>query len=415
MTSRSSKFSPPPPGEKKPVATASAPAGMIPPETLSLWRLFFSFLLLGGTAFGGPAILRQMKEFTVKDRRWLHEAEFREGLALCQSLPGATGMQMAAYIGRRHRGIPGALAAYAGFGLPAITLMLLLSVLYERYHDLHLIVPIFSGLQIVVVALIVHAAYMFGRETLKIPVDIGIAIFSALLFGFAIHPLVIILAAAMAGLMLVKKTALASPGQHDSQNWQKAGGQIVILALLTLTTYGMVFLVDRKLFDLATVMLRVDLFAFGGGFGSLPIMFREVVAVKGWLDSKTFMDGIALGQITPGPIVVTATFAGYLLLGLAGAAIATIAIFTPSFLLLIAAAPFFDRFKAAPYFAVITQSIYASFVGLLGFIAVKFGMAVHWEMIKVLFALAVLIALLKRLPLPGIVLAGALISSFLFR
>lgn len=388
---------------------------MIPPETLSLWRLFFSFLLLGSTAFGGPAILRQMKEFTVKDRRWLHEAEFREGLALCQSLPGATGMQMAAYIGRRHRGIPGALAAYAGFGLPAITLMLLLSVLYERYHDLHLIVPIFSGLQIVVVALIVHAAYMFGRETLKIPGDIGIAIFSALLFGFAIHPLVIILAAAMAGLMLVKKTALASPGQHDSQNWQKAGGQIVILALLTLTTYGMVFLVDRKLFDLATVMLRVDLFAFGGGFGSLPIMFREVVAVKGWLDSKTFMDGIALGQITPGPIVVTATFAGYLLLGLAGAAIATIAIFTPSFLLLIAAAPFFDRFKAAPYFAVITQSIYASFVGLLGFIAVKFGMAVHWEMIKVLFALAVLIALLKRLPLPGIVLAGALISSFLFR
>jgi chromate transporter len=415
MTNHSSKSSAPPPREKKPAVTDNAPAGMIPQETLSLRRLFFSFLLLGSTAFGGPAILRHMKEFTVKDRRWLHEAEFREGIALCQSLPGATGMQMAAYIGRRYRGISGALAAYAGFGLPAITLMLLLSVLYERYHDIHLIIPLFRGLQIVVVAIIVHAAYMFGRDTLKIPVDIGIAIFSALLFGFAIHPLVIILAASMAGLILVKKSSAPIPCHHGTQTWQKTGRQIVILALLTLAAYVLLFLADRKLFDLAAVMLRVDLFAFGGGFGSLPIMFREVVAVKGWLDSKTFMDGIALGQITPGPIVVTATFAGYLLQGLAGAAIATIAIFTPSFLLLIAAAPFFDRFKASPYFAVITQSIYASFVGLLGFIAVKFGMAVHWDMIKVLFALAVFIALLKRLPLPGIVLAGALISSFLFR
>ena len=126
-------------------------------------------------------------------------------------------------------------------------------------------------------------------------------------------------------------------------------------------------------------------------------------------------DGIAMGQITPGPIVVTATFMGYLLKGWGGALIATLAIFTPSFLLLIAAAPLFDKFKSSPYFSVVTQGIYASFVGLLGFMAIKFGRTVPWDVVKVLFALAALAALLKRLPLPGIVLAGALVSPFIFR
>lgn len=386
-----------------------------PKSSLSLRGLFFSFLLLGSTAFGGPAILRQMKEFAVKDRRWLQEAEFREGIALCQSLPGATGMQMAAYIGRRTRGIPGAFAAYLGFGLPATLLMFLLSVLYERYRGLQFILPLFSGFQVIVVAIIVHAAYVFGRDTLKIPVDIGIAAISALLFGYAVHPLAIILAASLAGTIFIKKTGAPHPQHHSDQTRRQAVRGIVLLILLTMAAYIVLFLVDRTLFDLAAVMLRVDLFAFGGGFGSLPIMFREVVAAKGWLDSATFMNGIAIGQITPGPIVVTATFVGYLLKGFAGAMVATIAIFTPSFILLIAAAPFFDRFKASPYFAPVIKGIYASFVGLLGFIALKFGMAISWDRIKVLFALVVLAALLKRLPLPGIVLVGALVSPFLFR
>ena len=402
-------------GTHQPEDLGNAPEGIHPQEPLTLLRLFFSFFLLGGTAFGGPAILRQMKEFTVKKKQWLHEREFKEGIALCQSLPGATGMQMAAYIGRKSRGIPGALAAYVGFGLPAIALMLLLSVLYERYHNFQLVIPLFSGLQIVVVAIIVHAAYSFGRDTLKIPVDIGIAVFSALLFVLAVHPLVIILAASLTAIIFVKKSNASRIQHHGTQTWQRAGREIALLALITLLTYLFLFLANRTLFDLAAVMMRVDLFAFGGGFGSLPIMFREVVAVKGWLDSKTFMDGIALGQITPGPIVVTATFTGYLLKGFPGSVIASIAIFTPSFLLLIAAAPFFERFKASPYFAATTQGIYASFVGMLGFMAVKFGMAVPWDMIKVLFALTILAALLKHLPLPVIVMAGALVSPFLFR
>ena len=95
-------------------------------------------------------------------------------------------------------------------------------------------------------------------------------------------------------------------------------------------------------------MMKIDLFAFGGGFTSLPLMLHEVVELRGWIDEKTFMNGIALGQVTPGPIVITATFVGYLLYGFWGSVVATLSIFTPSFLMLVIINPFFDRLKASP-------------------------------------------------------------------
>ena len=116
---------------------------------------------------------------------------------------------------------------------------------------------------------------------------------------------------------------------------------IVIFVILACAVVAWLYFADRKLYQLAALMLRIDLFAFGGGFASLPLMFHEIVNVKGWLDGKTFMDGIALGQVTPGPIVITATFVGYLVRGFPGALVATLAIFTPSFVVLVAVTPVF--------------------------------------------------------------------------
>jgi chromate transporter len=161
-------------------------------------------------------------------------------------------------------------------------------------------------------------------------------------------------------------------------------------------------------------MLKIDLFAFGGGFASIPLMLQEVVNVRGWLDSKTFMDGIALGQVTPGPIVITATFVGYLVYGLPGALVATIAIFTPSFLLLVGTAPFFHRLKQSPIFSNATQGILASFVGLLLYVTMRFALAVPWDILRVCLVAAALIALLRKVDLLYIVLIGAAISVALF-
>jgi chromate transporter len=161
-------------------------------------------------------------------------------------------------------------------------------------------------------------------------------------------------------------------------------------------------------------MLKVDLFAFGGGFGSVPLMFHEVVNVRNWLDSKTLMEGIALGQVTPGPIVITATFIGYLTHGLPGAVVATIAIFSPSFLMLIMIMPFFDRMKASPSFQRAMKGILASFAGLLLFVLLKFAFAVHWDWLKSLLGLAAFAALLKKVDILYIVLTGTLLSLFFF-
>ena len=147
---------------------------------------------------------------------------------------------------------------------------------------------------------------------------------------------------------------------------------------------------------------------------AVPLMLHEIVDIRKWLDSKTFMDGIALGQVTPGPIVITATFVGYIMYGFAGAFVATVAIFTPSFLILTGVMPFFDSLKTSKYFAGATKGILATFVGLLFYATIKFASVVPWDIIRVLLTLGALIALIRKIDILYVVLAGAVISIIMF-
>jgi len=122
------------------------------------------------------------------------------------------------------------------------------------------------------------------------------------------------------------------------------------------------------------------------------------------------MDGIALGQVTPGPIVITATFVGYIVQSLPGAVVATIAVFTPSFFLVVTLAPLFDRLKSSPYFAKIIEGILASFVGLLLFVLIKFTMVIPWDVLRIVLGVAALVALLRKVDILYVVLVGAVLS-----
>jgi chromate transporter len=144
-------------------------------------------------------------------------------------------------------------------------------------------------------------------------------------------------------------------------------------------------------------------------------MFHEVVNAMGWMDGKTFMDGIALGQVTPGPIIITATFVGYLVRGFPGALVATAAIFTPSFVVLVAVTPFFDRLKNTRHFSGATRGILASFVGLLFYMTIRFAVAVPWEPSRILFGIAVVVALARKINILYVVLIGSAISIIVFR
>jgi chromate transporter len=375
-------------------------------------NLFLSFLRLGLTAFGGPAMVAHIRELSTRRHQWLGETDFKNGVALCQSIPGATAMQTAAYVGLRVRGISGAFAAYLGFGLPAFVLMLILSVIYARFSDLPRFISLFNGLQVIVVAIIISSVYSFGRNIANNYRSLIIALLSSFAFWAGISPFIAIVGAGVGGMAFSRASASKAAVDSDMRRTSTAKHVTLILICFLLCLSALYFL-NSELFALGAVMLKIDIFAFGGGFASLPLMLHEVVMGRGWLDSKTFMDGIALGQVTPGPIVITATFVGYMVYGLSGAVVATIAIFTPSFFMLVIVAPFFDRLKNSIYFLRAIDGVFASFVGLLLFVCFKFAITVPWDIARIILGLAALAALIRKVDILYIVLAGAVISVFI--
>lgn len=375
----------------------------------NLWQIFRTFLILGCSAFGGPAIIVHLREDLVRSRGWVRAEAFDDGIGLCQAIPGATGMQMAGYLGLRIGGIRGALAAFVGFGLPAFLLMLALSAVYSRTHNLPSILAMFNGLQAVVVALVAHAAWSFGREFVKYRQDVLLAFSVAIYLGLGGVPYIAIPVAALAGFWLYRRVGDEESPRSPAPFTQRRNAWRAAALVVSAALAGMVvlFFVDRSLFNLAFTMMRIDLFAFGGGYAALPIMLHEVVDARHWLDARTFMDGIALGQVTPGPIIITATYVGYMREGLAGACAATMGIFLPSFLVLLALAPEFHRLRRRPAVRCVLRGAVASFVGLLLATTAMLGMEVPWNPSLAAVGTAAFAALLLRAKVPWVILGGA--------
>ena len=379
----------------------------------SLPRLFSSFLRLGTTAFGGPAMIAYIRELAVERERWLHKETFQEGVALCQTIPGATAMQVAAYVGLRVRGVRGSITSYLGFGLPAFFFMLVLSALYSRTHSLPTVIAAFSGLQAIIVAIVANAAISFGKTSLSDWKTWGIALAAAGLFWLAAHPALIMLLAALLGMAL-NSGQPAAPQAEPRPHLPSTTLPLLFLLAVTAAGFTLLAFFRDDLAQLALLMARIDLLAFGGGFASVPLLFHEIVETRAWLDGPTFLDGIALGQLTPGPIVITATFVGYLLQGLFGALIATVAMFLPSLLLLITTAPYFARLHASPRFNLAVAGVLCSFVGLLCTVTIRLALHVHWDWPHLLLAGVAFAALLKKIDLLWVVLVGAVVAMFLF-
>ena len=350
-------------------------------------------------------------KMAVEKRLWLDEQTFRDGVALCQTMPGATAMQVAAYVGFRARGVAGAAASFIGFGLPAFLLMVGLSDFYVHFHTFPPVGSVFDGLQAIIVAIVANATLSFGKTFLKSLWHGMIAVIAAGMFGLRVSPILVIILAALLGLVLSKKNPPPNLGVNPESELRSLQ-PLLIIASVTVFAFVGLFLLKRELFDLAAIMVRIDLFAFGGGFASVPLMFHEIVEVRSWMDSQTFLNGIALGQVTPGPIVITATFVGFILYGLFGAVLATVSIFLPSFLMVIGVTPYFDRLKRSIYFSRAIGAILCSFVGLLLAVTFRFASNIPWNFSRGLLAMAAFVALFFRVEIIWVVLSGIIISIF---
>jgi chromate transporter len=383
----------------------------------SLTSLFLRVLKLGATAYGGPAMISHIKETTVNRYQWVKEGEFMRGVALCQLIPGATMVQIVTYIGYRVRGIWGALAATVAFVLPAFIAILILSAIYFKFHTLWFIQALFKGLGAIVVAIILNACITFGRPILRDWKVILIAVLSFLAFFFQLNFVLIFGLAAVAGFVLRPKTPPTKPASPGSAPLEGKGKEylvVVLLAAFICVALALSYLVDPKITSLSLNLSKIGALAFGGGFTAIPLIQYEMVDRFQWLSTKEFLDGIALGQVTPGPILITATFVGYKVANLLGAFMATIGVFSPSFFILVLLIPYHDRLRGVEKVRMMEQGVLGSFIGMLALVLFNFGRTSLVDIPRILMAAAAFYGIYKKISLPYILLAGGLLSILVY-
>lgn len=369
---------------------------------VNLSTIFWSFFRIGLTAFGGPAMIPHIRRLVIDAKGWVDDADFKTGLAVCQAVPGATVVQLATYVGLRLRGLSGALTAFTAFISPAFLLITAMAAVYFRYQDLPRTLSLFEGLKILVVAIIFSAALDFIAKYTRDFRDKLLALGAALAFVLKFHPALILLCIAALGLRILPPPAVPVPRPVSGVGFRiplQCTGLMVLV-------YGTLWLIRPDLFHLARLMMGIDLVAFGGGFAALPVMLHEVVIRLGWMTQKVFLDGIALGQVTPGPIVLTSAFVGYAQAGLSGAMAGAAGIFTPSILLVVWTVPVCDRLLPSPLFQKALRASLASLGGLMAATAAGLGAALDWSISGIALAVLAFAALRRQVDVLWVILAG---------
>jgi chromate transporter len=375
------------------------------------------FVKLGTTAYGGPAMIGQIRQMVVNDCGWMEEEDFLQGLAFVQTIPGGTVPQMVAYAGYRLRGISGALASMVAYLLPPFFTLVVLSIIYFRTRTLWFTGPIFKGLSAMVVAIVLDACLTLGRPILRDWQAILISVLSFTGLFLRLNILVILVSAGMAALLLYRKERIkAGPGRFDAPVPKLRKEDIQMLALvaaLICSAFAVSYFVDPQLTYLSLSLAKIGTLMFGGGFTVIPLIQYEVVEKFQWIGTKEFLDGIALGQLTPGPMMITA-FIGNAHSGFLGAVVATVALMSPSFFMLVLLLPYHDWLRKVEAVRIVERGILASFVGMLGLVLYDFGKTALTGTLPILFAGAAFFALTKKINLLYIILCGAILSLFLF-
>ena len=319
-----------PPGQPEPDrptppdATTRAPHRPAGPHRPGLRRLLGYFLGLGTWGFGGPiATVGYMQRDLVERRGWLDRQDFLNGVALGQTMPGPLAAQVAMWVGYLERGPLGALAVAVPFIAPSFLLVMAVAVVYVRYQGLAVVQALFYGIAPAVMAIIAIAAVKLARLTNHRDPRLW-AITAVVGAVTAITGAEIALLFLAAGLVMI---ALDAPPKLLRRGPAAAG-----LPLLPTVALGVGAATGGTLAALALFFFKAGAFIFGSGLAIVPFLREGVVNQHHWLDARQFLDAVAMGLITPGPVVITATFIGYLVGGPAGALVATVAIFTPIYL-----------------------------------------------------------------------------------
>lgn len=355
-----------------------------------VWQMLGQVLYVGTIGYGGPTALTYLRNIFVTERGWFTEDEFLEAMGLAQVLPGSTGVTAVSYFGYRRCGYLGALVFPLVFLVPSVAAILLLSWAYFTYGHLDFVQPLFEGLGALVVALLLSATLSLGAAVFtggRMRVLLGLLISAATFVGALVFHTNLVWLVVFAGLLGIalfwrlgtvaeRDGAHAGPRPRGARRSRARFMPLAVVAALIAAT-----LANPDLRALFINFFQVGLLAFGGGFASVALLQHVVVDQQHWLTFAQFRDGIALGQVTPGPVLITAGFVGYKVSGIVGALAATFGIFLPPALLIMAVADLHDRFKRNRVVQAVVGGFQFGFIGLVAAITIQFGIGslVSWQ------------------------------------
>jgi chromate transporter len=369
------------------------PAVIDPSRRDRLRELLVVFGTLGMIGFGGPAAhIAMMRREVVGRRRWLTDQQMVDLVGITNLIPGPNSTEMAMHIGRLRAGGIGLVVAGLAFILPAAAIVLALAWAYVTYGATPTGEALLYGIKPVVVAIVAAALVAFARTALAAPLRWIVAIAAAGLWAIGVNELILL----AAGALLVAGVRLGT-----AHPWAVMA---VVLPAAAATA-------SVNLLTLGAVFLKAGALLYGSGYVLLAFLRGDLVDRLGWLTDAQLLDAVAIGQVTPGPLFTTATFVGYVLAGVPGALVATIAIFLPAFVFVALIGPLADRVRDRPLTAALLDGVNAAALGLMAAVSVQLGTSAVRDPLTVAILLATGAALWwGRIPSVLLVAVGAAVG-----
>ena len=369
------------------------------------------FLRLGTLGFGGPvALVGLMEKELVQEKKWLSTTEMRDAIAVCQSLPGPLAIQVGIFIGYLRAGFWGAWVGGWAFILPNFVMVAVLGALYVHFGGLSWITAIFYGVSPAVIALIIHSCWRLTKlgmqdwlqwtlagacfvVTVVLEAEVAVVFIVSGLIGIAYY----------AGLL--RRKAASAGGLAAAT---LAGGSAYAAAPVAATA-------PATLGQLMLFFLKAGSLTFGSGLVIVPFLEKGLIEEAHWIGAREFLVAVAVGMISPGPVVITATFVGYIVAGFWGSVVSTVGIFLPSFILVLVAAPILVRHRDNPYVQGFVKGAYAAAIGTIAGACILLGKIAIGDWLTALIGLGCLAVLFRwKVSNPALIAVTAVIGLIAF-
>ncbi|WP_100398832.1 chromate efflux transporter [Bacillus sp. FJAT-44742] len=353
----------------------------------SLWQIFWNYILIGLQGWGGPAAqIQVIHEDAVEKKKWIDNDRFRDAFAVCGMLPGPEAHELCTYVGYRQRGIWGGIMAGLGFMLPNFILITILAWAYFKFATTSDIAQgLLYGVKPAMVAIVLFSLFRiankFGvlQNNKKIFITVLMIILS---FVTTIDLILLLLVMGFIYMLIVR---------YLGNNKTYSINPLPLLAVSTAVTAGTASLATT----LSLLFLKVGALSFGGAYTVIALLQFEAVDTYGWLTTQQYIDGLAINELTPGPLIMVAAFVGFAAYGFWGASLATFFIFLPAFLIVLIGAPYFDRIRNNTKLKLYLAGVSAAVVGLITSFLIRLSVEVFQDWGSVLISIIALVLLFK--------------------